>query len=480
MRFSSYSILSEKKEGIPRTLLNGITGAVDLLGPQLEPVIENALETGDVPAALAHMSDEARQSLLNRGHLTEWSVDEERAIVNILADEAHKAMARRPSFMIVPNLDCNYRCTYCFERPMQNGLKSSNTAISHKKNNVVMQAEQVGQALDAIALLRAEQGLSEEGQIILYGGEPLDRRNQAVVRQIVSEGRARGTFFAAITNGHDLDAYLDLIGRGGIEQIQVSIDGPKRVHDKRRIYVGKESSFDAIVANVNRVLEHTDAEVQIRSHVDPQNIELFGELVDFFAGQGWLDHPQVVIYGNTVYERTGDGGVTSRIDVADIDATLSPIAQAARNIYTSAPEVHAERSILPALNAGEPMKLKGTYCSANTGNYIFAPDGSIYACWESVGKECSRIGTFGESGAELDAEATDRWFGRSIARLPTCQRCAFALVCGGGCAQYAEYESDTLYASYCDDFQRTFRSALTRTVERYLDHDCKQEEKVDA
>lgn len=370
--------------------------------------------------------------------------------------------------MIVPNLDCNYRCTYCFERPLQNTLKSEVADISHHKSNVVMRPQQIGWIYDAISHLRAEAGIEDRGQIILYGGEPLDRRNYDAVAQIVTQGLARGNFFAVITNGHDLDAYMHFFGTGMIEQVQISVDGPKEVHDRRRIYVGHESSYDRIMHNMRRLVAETDAQLQIRVHVDPSNIELFSQTMDAFEREGWLGSERVVIYGNTVYERSGDGGVNARMEHGEIDALLAAQAARAPNIHTSAPEIHAASAARPALVDGQRFQLKGTYCAANSGNYIFAPDGAIYACWESVGKECSRIGRFGGTGLRLDPKATARWFNRSIATLASCQSCAFALTCGGGCAQYAEYESGDLYQSYCDDFQRTFRSALARTVGRAL------------
>ena len=468
MRFSSYSILSDSIPGEGRVLMNGISGALDLLDPGLSEDLEAAFAAGVPERVIPGLSADTRAQFVERGHLTEWSADEERQIVVTLAGAAHEAMAGRPSFMIVPNLDCNYRCTYCFERPLQNTLKSAGAEITHRKGNVVMRQEQVRWIYEGIAQLKAAAGMAPGGQIILYGGEPLDRTNRPVVETIVREGQARGHFFAAITNGHDLDAYMDLLGSGGIEQIQVSIDGPKAVHDRRRVYVGKESSFDRLTDNARRALTETDAQLQVRVHVDPANIHLFEETIDIFEEEGWLDHPQVVIYGNTVYERTEDGGIHARIEHGDIDRQLDTIARRARNIHTSAPEIHAATAALPALTNGERFRLKGTYCSANSGNYIFAPDGRIYACWESVGKSCSRIGAYGRGGIVLDAGMVDAWFKRSIATLPGCQTCPYALVCGGGCAQYAEYDSGTLYAAYCDDLQRTFRSALARTVRRQL------------
>lgn len=470
MRFSSYTIVSDPVPGFGRVLMNGITGALDLVEPELAEALEAKLTSGAADEAIPLLSAATQRQLLERGHLTEWSPDEEREMVVALAEAGHQAMAQRPSFMIVPNLDCNYRCTYCFERPLQNTLKSAGAEITHRKGNVVLRPEQIEWIYDSIGAIRAQAGLAPGGQIILYGGEPLDRANRDVVAEVIAQGKAHGHFFAAITNGHDLDAYLDCLGQGGIEQLQISIDGPKPVHDRRRIYVGRGSSYDAIFRNARLVLAHTDAQLQIRVHVDPANIHLFEETLDAFDAEGWLDHPQVIIYGNTVYERTAEGGVHARIDHGDIDKALGQIALRAGNIHTSAPEIHAANAARPALEADGRFKLKGTYCSANSGNYIFAPDGRVYACWESVGKACSRIGSYGRDGLQLDAAMTERWFQRSIAKLPTCQKCPYALVCGGGCAQYAEYDAGDLYAAYCDDFQRTFRSALARTVRRHLEN----------
>ena len=121
--------------------------------------------------------------------------------------------------------------------------------------------------------------------------------------------------------------------------------------------------------------------------------------------------------------------------------------------------------------------MKGSYCSANTGNYIFAPDGQIYSCWESIGKDCSRIGNYMDAeGLTLEETAVKRWFSRSVADIPECMECAFALVCGGGCAQYAEYNSGSLYKPYCDDFQKTFRTTLAEQVDLHLNHEASERE----
>lgn len=476
LRFSSYSVISDKLKSGNYVLLNGISGATDIIGRSIGEPIEILLEEKRDDAnfenhVISLLNRDTRASFLESGHLTESSSEEERVAVTTIAGAMHDHLVKKAHFMIVPNLDCNYRCTYCFERPLQNALKSNKSGISHVRGNVVMQENRVDGLFRAIEQIQTANGQGSGGQIILYGGEPLDAKNADVVHRIVARGREKGHFFAAITNGHDLEHFTDCIGAGGIEQIQISVDGLKDTHDKRRIFVGKESSFDKVTKNIDLVLETCPQpfQVQLRVHVDPKNVDEFSQLIDFFGERGWLDRDDVVIYGNTVYNKDADGKVVVDMDNSEIATVLGEIAERHTNIYTSAPAVHASNALAPVFHEGKRFELKGTYCAANTGNYIFAADGGIYACWESVGKECSKIGTYAPDGAmTFKDKAVERWFGRSIETLPTCQKCPYALVCGGGCAQYAEYESGTLYESYCDDFQRTFRTGLAEHATQYL------------
>jgi len=472
MRLSSYTVLSDELSGGGYTLMNTISGSLTIVSTPVGWAIaqykRDPCPSGEA-ALIAAMGAELRQDLLDGGHLTELSHAEERGLVVSLADLMHEEMTLRPSIMIVPNLDCNYRCTYCFERPLQNALKSESAAISHLKGTAVMTERQVTAIYGAIGEIRAKDRRAAASQIILYGGEPLDRNNEAVVREIVRQGKARGHFFAAITNGHDLDAFVDLLGSGGIEQVQISIDGPKRVHDKRRIYIGRESSFDTLVRNIHLALAESDAQIQVRVHVDPKNIGDFEEAIAFFEAQGWMNNDRVILYANTVYEKDKDGVVVTGLDQMEIVRIVSAICERYSNLFTSAPAVNSRSVLDPAFTEGKRAQLRGSYCAANSGNYIFAPDWGVYACWESVGKACSRIASYRADGAlAFDEAKRDRWFKRSIATLPSCQDCAYALVCGGGCAQYAEYETGDLYSSYCDEFQGMFRAALADRTDHFL------------
>ena len=472
LRFSSFTIVSERLPRGGHVLMNGCSGALDLIPEHLAMLIKQVLDScphGHAFVAEDGLDADTVASFVERGHLTRLVHDQEKALVSEIARGLHDLEVHRPYFMIAPNMDCNYRCTYCFERHIQKRLNAEASGISYRKGNVVMRREAVPRIYESIESIQRAAGNAPGGMIILYGGEPLDGDHRDLIFDIAYAGRDRGYWFAAITNGHDLDKFLPIMRPDMLNQIQVSIDGPKHVHDKRRIHRGRESSFDKIIANVRAVLDQGGVEVQIRVHVDPSNIGLFEEVLRFFDGERWTDHPNVVIYANTVYDKEKDGRVCVDMAVGEISRDLSHIAARYGNVYTSAPSVHAARALQPVFAGGERFALKGTYCSANFGNYIFAPDGHVYACWESIGKECSRIGSYLlPQGLVLDESALSRWFTRSVAEIPECMECEFALVCGGGCAQYAEYNTGSSYRSYCDDFQRTFRIALAEQLEAHL------------
>jgi uncharacterized protein len=489
MRLSRYSVISERREDGTWVLMHGMTGAVDIvtdgvvagltrygdfLGAQGRPHQPDALPS---PDSVRPLDPEELARLADRGYLTTMSDVEERTALAEIAAVLHDAAARRPSFLALPTIDCNYRCTYCFERPVQLNLRhpgnKSREALgieaSHEAGNVIMTERVVDAMFDAMPVLKARHGDDRDGgQIVLYGGEPLDARNEGIVRHLVNRGTNLGFRFAVVTNGHDVDHFVDLFGAGGIQQVQVSIDGPARVHDRRRIHLGPEGSFDKVVANVALLLERGSTLVQIRVHVDGKNLHHFQELMDDFDARGWLNHPDVIVYANTVY----DGG-SSRIPIDEIDRRLSDIARPYRNLFLNAPSINVRAKFLPALLDGLQVPVQGNYCTANTGQYVFAPDGHIYSCWESVGKVESRIGSFYSplDGArlELDEHKTRQWFSRHVGLIPECTACPMALACGGGCAQFALYQNATQLAPYCDNFDGIFRRTLRDVTEALLE-----------
>ena len=112
----------------------------------------------------------------------------------------------------------------------------------------------VDKAFHAMEFIRPHKELRKE-VITLYGGEPFLKENRAIINYIVSEGRKRGYYFDAATNGYDLDAFADILSPDIFTRLQITMDGMKDMHNLRRIHYQCDTTFDKIVSNIRMVLE---------------------------------------------------------------------------------------------------------------------------------------------------------------------------------------------------------------------------------
>ncbi len=473
IRLSSFTILSHPLPDQNTVLMNGYSGALDIIQPELAAFFRKIIKNAPRGQAFFEediLSNETLSILLERGHLTQSAHNEEKLLVDEIGRGLHEMEKKRPYFMIVPNMDCNYRCTYCFERHLQKNLNNKSSNINYHKNNVVMTPEMVPRIFSGIENIQKNAGCNQGGMINLYGGEPLDLKNKRLLDFIFKLGADKGYWFVAISNGHHLNSFLPVIRTNTLRKVQVTIDGPRHIHDKTRIHRGGASSFDRIFENINKVLA-AEGKVDIRVHVSPQNINQFEAVLGLFEKEGWTNNEAVIIYANTLYRKDDGGKVCVDLQTSDISLYLDQLVGNYNNVFTSAPAVHIAQDIAAVFEKGDRFSLKGAYCGANFGHYIFAPDENIYVCWESIGKENSKIGHYrSKDGPIFNQAMVEKWFNRSVSDIEDCLECEFALICGGGCAQYAQYNTSLSNKPYCNDFQRTFELALADEVARRWDY----------
>lgn len=461
LRLSSYLILSDRLENGGYAALSGLSGAIELISEGLYELLHEIIQNS--PPQLLRIEEDSLppdilETFIKRGHITEASHEEERAYVKNVASALHELAARQPGVVIIPNLDCNYRCTYCFEKPLHSNLKKRKTKMGIGDVDAVYRA---------IAQLESESGFTTE-KITLYGGEPLCAENMEIVMHIIDRGIEKGYKFAAVTNGHDLDAYMNLLGENNISALQITIDGPKDIHDRRRIALDGSSSFQKIIDNMRRAIGETDVSVSVRVNLDGENYKAFGELLNIFEHEGWLNNNRILVTAAIVSQKDKNGVISPLQDINAVKTELSGITGRYANVEMGSHQSAYGDSVLSSLVSNKPYGLRSCFCASNSGMYIFLPDKTISSCWDSIGEECSYIGSYSEEGLFLDKNKTARKFNRSVANIPACLDCKYCLVCAGGCAQYAEYNFHDIYQPYCGDFKTTYSWVLAEAVEKYL------------
>jgi uncharacterized protein len=493
MKASNYIIYIHVPETGEYYLVHGYSGAVDRVGPEVmrfllehadpaharfikdQQIVRESLQGGKSDG----ISSDAFDLLKKRGYLTEMSSAEERLYVERLAGFLHKKKVDNapPAFMFIPSYECNLRCPYCFEH---------DTRIELSKLKVlrnVMTEKMVDAAYKSMDMIVQERfgGRSEpppqRDKITLYGGEPLMLENLPIIEYIVEKGIARGNVFGAITNGVDLHHYLHLLGPGKINFLQITLDGPKDLHDTKRIGPRhKDGTYDRIIHNMKMALQ-TGVRISVRYHVDFTNVARAKELADALKREDFGQYKNFSIYSYPVhmYHKGVEAPVFPQMALHQVhrqmetssEASLAEQAQQAEGPQSDKPRQKVVKVSVPddgiegKLKVYTKRKLPGLFsanlepCAATTGLYVFDPLGKIYNCWDTVGLRGQEIGTYSEEGPVLNA-FHQSWLSRSPATIEECKDCKYFMFHFGGCASLPVSCKGTLFAPACYGFEDNF------------------------
>ena len=82
---------------------------------------------------------------------------------------------------------------------------------------------------------------------------------------------------------------------------------------------------------------------------------------------------------------------------------------------------------------GKRLRFYSEGCAGQYGTHIFDPSGAIYTCLETVGRQEHCIGNITSDGVKWTS-IRHKWFGKHVGNSKYCQKCRYALLCGGNCA----------------------------------------------
>lgn len=464
-------------------LLHGYTGAYDRVSRRVAAFVRSR-EARKVPKPLygAWEPDELQPAtdwtpavetidrLKKRGYLTTKTPDEEQAFFVRLVEAYHSQQMRSvPHYVIMPTYDCNLRCHYCFQDHLRTDPK-------YRKILRVMTPSMADRIMAAFPDIEATvheipREVERLRKFTLFGGEPLLARSRHTIEHIVRTQQALGPCeFGAVSNATELDAFADLLGPGGISWVQITIDGPPKSHDRRRIFADQSGSFDLIARNLELALER-EAKVMVRVNVDRSNFDELQELAGIIEAKGWSQSPFFSAYIAPVHDYSGTGNAGDRPqffnswELTQMLDALHRVDKRTRVFSRVDGGMRARvRSIFESKGADSA---RSAFCGAHLGMYLFDALGDIYACWDRTGEERLRIGRVLDDGKFELNELSGQWRSRNVAANSTCRQCRFALNCGGGCAVLAEGASGTIMSNFCDAFGKRFRAVVAEEYLKY-------------
>lgn len=366
-----------------------------------------ALESdgGDVDSALAERGDALHaeiKALKDNGLLFSQQESQQQGNTNVI-----KAMCLHLAH------DCNLRCDYCF---------AEGGAFAGRRE---MMSKEV--ALAAIDYLVKVSGTRRNLEIDFFGGEPL--MNFGVLKEIVSYARGlekehnKNFRFTVTTNAYhvtdEMKEYLD----ANMNNIVVSVDGRKHVHDAVRKTAGGKGSYDRVVQNAKELVLHREGEYYIRGTFTADNLD-FAEDILHVADMGF--------YGVSIEPVVTKGKNAIREEhLETIYAEYERLAdEYARRRKNGNGFVFFH--FMVDLDAGPCRQKRIRGCGAGTEYIAIAPNGDIYPCHQFVGRQEFKMGDVFSDG--LSEQVAARFAKCDINHMEDCQSCWAKYYCSGGCA----------------------------------------------
>jgi uncharacterized protein len=333
------------------------------------------------PAVPGELDPDVARVLAAGGFIVARELDEVAALRDAFERERNNPNLK---FTIGLTMACNFACPYCFEE--------------HRNEHMTPPV--------ADAVFRfVQQHMRDAGARSVYvnwfGGEPL--LNVDVLcrlsAQIRREAGATGAHYESmvITNGALLTRDVaERLRAAGVEAVQVTIDGPAEVHDRRRPFKGGQPSFARIVANIRATQDLL--RTTIRVNVDQGNRAAQPALVRALAAQGILDGPHAArLYAGKVTRYTEQSEMLwAPLDQRAIAQLGDPIAG------------ELTRLGLPVLAAGSPLDWAGDRggCSAmRNHSFVIGPSGQLFKCELGIHDDREALGAVGPLADARDPSA---------------------------------------------------------------------------
>ena len=341
----------------------------------------------------------------------------------------------RPEVIIMPWMDCDMNCSYCWQH---NQRLDSKISISDFRK-----------IIEASKNYFKDNGWHLSPEVNIFGGEPLldDEEKKRTILELVKELKDNNLRCHFTTSGYHLDKYIEEFYDLGIDGFQITIDGPPEIHNKRRKLKNNVGSFSRIISNVKLAIQY-GFNVSVRINTDMDNVDSIDELLIYFFEEGLINSSNFSVYFAPVTDHTCANSTCNISRPQTLDKLVSKIKGLPGESHYSL-EFWRGADVIYKLSQKQALELpRFHYCQASyKGQLVFSPDGFIHCCLESVSDSQKSIGTWKEDFF-IDERKWDQW-ATPVTALDECKDCNSRLFCGGGCV-IARLNAKEKGNTYCE------------------------------
>lgn len=312
--------------------------------------------------------------------------------------------------------DCNLRCEYCF------------AGTGTFKGEREFMSEEV--ALKAIDFLIENSGDRKVLETDFFGGEPL--MNFDVVKKTVEYANERAAklgkkfLFTMTTNGVLLKGEIADWLNANMENVVLSLDGRKEVHDAVRKTVNGKGSFDVIIENFkNFVAKRGNKSYYIRGTFTNKNLD-FAKDVLFMADSGFKE----ISLEPVVLDKEHKLAITEEM-LPEIKEEYKKLAREYIERRKKGNGFHFFHFTID-LEGGPCLNKRVNACGAGNEYFSVTPVGDIYPCHQFADKPEFYMGNVFEG--KINEQIRAKFKNSSLFTREGCKDCFAKYHCSGGCA----------------------------------------------
>lgn len=300
-------------------------------------------------------------------------------------------------------------------------------------------------------------------EVDFFGGEPL--LNWEVVKETVKYARSiekehnKNFRFTLTTNGMNIDEDVIEFSNREMQNVVLSLDGRREIHDRFRKTPAGKGSYDIIVPKFKKFVEKRgDKDYYMRGTFTANNTDFLKDILHI-ADLGFTE-----ISMEPVVTAPGQEGELTEKDLPDIFAQYENLAlEMLKRKKENRPFTFYHYMI--DLTGGPCIYKRISGCGAGTEYLAVTPWGDLYPCHQFVNDPEYKMGNIYDGVTNIEARDEFKLC-NSYAR-PECRKCWARLYCSGGCSANSYHATGSIKGMYrygCELFKKRIECAIMMKV----------------
>ncbi|MCG7954508.1 MAG: SPASM domain-containing protein, partial [Candidatus Thiodiazotropha endolucinida] len=235
-----------------------------------------------------------------------------------------------------------------------------------------------------------------------------------------------------VTNGMLLDSDTSQqLYEAGISHIQITLDGDKPIHDKRRITKKGFGTYERILTSLETI--PPGMKLHIRVNTDKTNLSGIGKMLKDISSRDISCDFRIYF---SVLDECGEGchGFSKKHNISLLtqDQLMTKLAE------------YLPLACKLGLTVQLPTSETGVCGAISRQSLVLEPDGTIKKCWKDVGSSEGAIGNIADPIFTENPEHF-RWLAHDPLVIDGCPECDTFESCLGGCAWMVKHGIEHQY-----------------------------------